>query len=734
VVKVENPDGSVTIQIGDVSHETKPDRGFYENLAQDIDKSELSRIAEEIWTGVQEDDRSRSEWLDNRTKVLKLLGLKIEAPRGDVSSSAPLEGMSSFRHPLLLEAVLRGQANARGELLPAGGPVKVRSFGEEDEETMGLANDLESDLNYDLTVAQSHYYPDTDQMLFSVYSNGCAFKKVYHCPIRNRPVSESVDASDLIVSNATTDLKNCKRVTHVIKMRQATLRRMQIAGAYRDISITRPPAQQPTTPIEREKADIQGVKDQPQRPEDQDYTIYESYVELDLKGYEHKDDGKVTGLAVPYRITMEKETKEILEIRRHWDEDDKMCLSKTTFVKYPYVRGLGFYDIGLGHILGNTTVALTAMTREAIDLGMFSNFPGFLYTETVARQLTNEMRVPPGGGLKVQTGGQPLSNHVMPLPYKSLDSGFLGVIQAISTDGQRLGGVAEIQVGEGRADVPVGTTIALIEQATKVESAVHKRQHAAQAEEFGILKELFREDPDALTRTNPRSKLAKRFKDLPEKERRQKIIEALDNSDLVPVGDPNTPTRLHRVMLVQAVKQLQAGSPDLYDGRKVDSWALQTIGIGDPESIFNQQPPQQQPDPKLLAIQAKQQSESQSSAVQLQEVQLKQATSAAQIQDRAAERASRERIEEMKLEIEKIRLQIEGMVHRDDHQVAVANTVSERQMHQESLAADQAKHLQGLHVDNAQHLQGLHSEHIKHQNQLANDRELARLQAQRKSE
>lgn len=586
---VEMDDGGVTI---DFSPDAAKDKksSFGENLADKIEEGELARIAQELLLGIQEDDRSRSDWLETRAKGIRLLGLKVEDPKSSVDSSVALEGMSTVRHPILLEAVLRFQANARGELLPAAGPIKVADKILETGDNDELAESLESDLNYYLTTTASEYYPDTDRLLFYVGFGGCGFKKVYNCPIRQRPVSESVDAKDLIVSDAATDMRNSRRVTHQILMKPSTLRRMQLAGAYRDVALGTP---NPGTKnaVDQEIANTQGILPTTAiREDDRDYTIYECYCELDIKGYEDKNRGSTTGLALPYRVVIDKDSQRVLEIRRNWIEDDEAKLAKVPFVKYSFVPTFGFYDIGLVHILGNTTNALTAAWREMLDAGMFANFPGFLYAKIAGRQNTNEFRVPPGGGAPIETNGMPIGQAIMPLPYKDIGPAFAQFVDNVAQTGQRVGGTAEIQIGEGRQDAPVGTTLALIEQATKIMDAVHKRLHAAQAEEFQLLKECFRENPESFIRSVKGSLNWDA----------DKFVSALDDASLVPMADPNTPSHMHRLMKAMALKQLQGANPTLYNARAVDERVLRMIGMDDAESLMVPANAPQPPNPAVL--------------------------------------------------------------------------------------------------------------------------------------
>lgn len=581
---VETDDGDVIIDLnpkpagfGEANSDADD---FNANLAELIDDSELNRISEDQLRGIQFDETSRNEWVETRAQGIRILGTTIEAPRSSIDTTSALEGMSNVRHPLLLEAVLRFQANARGELLPSDGPVKVADKLEETGASNDLAEQLEEDMNYYLTAIATEYYPDTDRLLFMVGFGGCMFKKVYNCPIRQRPVSESVDANDLIVSNAATDMRNSGRVTQRIIMRPSTLRRMQLAGAYRDIPLITPTGVTPNA-VDRQIADSQGVQPVAQQTEDRDHTIYECYCELDIQGFEHQDeDGMLTGLPLPYRVVIDKDSRQVLEIRRNWREEDKSCLAKLPFVKYSYVPGLGFYDLGLLHILGNTANALTAAWRELLDAGMFANFPGFLYSKLLGRQNTNEFRVPPGGGVPIETNGMPIGEAVMPLPYKDVSTAFAQFVDQIAQQGQRLGGTAEIKVAEGRQDAPVGTTLALIEQAGKVEGAVHKRLCAAQAEEFQMLKECFRDNPQSFVR----AMAMKGNTDWSE----DKFLAALNDSSLVPMADPNTPSHMHRMMKAVGLVQLNE-SPSfqgLMDPAKLLKRITNMMGVSDIDSLL----------------------------------------------------------------------------------------------------------------------------------------------------
>lgn len=617
IISIEHDDGSITISLdGNPLEEGEggDDNEWFGNLVDKIDEGELSRISGDLFRGIDDDLMSRKDWIETRAQGVKLLGLKIEVPAiTGATDGAPVEGMSRVRHPLLLEAVLRFQANSRSELLPTDGPVKIRNDNnnatlQEDQ----MANALERDLNHYLTSTATEYYPDTDRMLLMLGFGGTAFKKVYYCPLRNRPVSETVDADDLIVSNDATDLSNARRITHRIMMRPSIVKRMQILGVYRDVNLGTPSMRR-LDPLQREERDQQGISSESTNPVDRDHEIYECYCELDIKGFEHKHKGKVSGLEIPYRVTVDVSSKEILSIVRNYSEEtEDLPVAKRNFVKYTFVPGFGFYDIGLLHILGNTTNAITAAWRELLDAGMYSNFPGFLMADTGARQNTNIFRVPPGGGALIKTGGMPISQAVMPLPYQPPSQALMQLVGDMAQTGARIGGTSEMQVGEGRADAPVGTTIAMIEQATKVLNAVHKRLHAAQAEEFRLLCECFRENPESFWQRN--------FKPTMQWDQ-QMFLKALDDFDLTPQADPNTASHGQRIMKITALKQLQQANPSMYDPIAIDIAALQAIGWSNPSQFMAPANAQSRPPPELLQAQAKIKNDEMNSQARMMEAQ-----------------------------------------------------------------------------------------------------------------
>ena len=595
ILRIEHPDGSITVSLDGKpidEAESRGPKGWFDNLAEDISDLELSRISSELLRGVEDDLETRQEWIEDRAQGIKLLGLKVEIPNlAGASDGAPVEGMSRVRHPLLLEAVLRFQANARSEMLPTDGPVKIRddsngSTAEQDQ----LADALEKDFNHYLTSTATEYYPDTDRMLLLLGFGGTAFKKVYFCPLRNRPVSETVDADDLIVSNNASDLQNARRITHRVSMKPSTVKRLQIMGVYRDTELSQAAAPK-LDAVKEEKDAQQGISSETKNPDDRDREIYEIYCELDIVGYEHKYKGKISGLEVPYRVTIDVSSKQILSIVRNYDKnDEELPDPRANFVKYTFVPGFGFYDIGLLHILGNTTNAITAAWRELLDAGMYSNFPGFLFADTGARQNTNIFRVPPGGGAPVKTGGMPINQAIMPLPYKEPSPALMSLVNDIATTGMRIGGTSEQQVGEGRADAPVGTTLAMIEQAAKVLNSVHKRMHASQAEEFRLLARCFRENPNSFWQRNK----------TPAYTWDEKVfLKALEDNELSPQADPNTASAAQRMMKLAALKQLQASNPTMYDPIAIDRACIQALGFSNPDQFMAPPSAQAAPPPEM---------------------------------------------------------------------------------------------------------------------------------------
>lgn len=619
-VTTYHDDGSVEINTdpnaANENDEPIIETDFTDNLAVHMSETDRATLGASIYEGVQNDIKTREDFTEIFSKGIDLLGLKYEA----ASSQASAEGtVSRFYHPLLLETTVKYQANFIAEMLPASGPVKVRDDQPEDPQKAPpnpnnptemiqaqqeknrdvIAEAFEKDFNHYLTVTATEFYPDTDRMAFVQGFCGNGFKKQFHCPIRKRPVSESIPPQSLIVSNNAIDLHNALRVTHESKVAAATLRRMQLNDTYLDIPIAMP---QPTTSkIEQKVGSVEGVDKTPQLPSDYEHTMYETMVDIDLRGFEHRINkkkeydpkGTVSGLPLPYIVTLERDSQSVLSVRRNWKENDKEFKKRVNIVHYPLIPGLGFLAYGFIHLLGNTTRALTASTRLLIDAGQFSCFPGFLMAKGGSKQTSNDMRVSPGTGKEIDTMGKPIGDVVMKLPYNPPAPALMELVKQAAEDGMRLGGAAQIPVGEGRVDVPVGTMLMAIEQTTKVMGAVHKRNHQAFAQELKNLRDLFAEDPTALSRlaTKPA--------------RQWEVAEEFQDKDLVPASDPNVPSQMHRIMIATALVQAagtQVGM-QIYDQMAVHERAWRVIGVTDTGSLFKP-PNQNQPDPEAQQQQA----------------------------------------------------------------------------------------------------------------------------------
>jgi hypothetical protein len=603
VVQIDLTDGGVMVNFGQQPVASGDADDHDENLALHMPEGELSGISNDLLRLITDDRMRQEERLKDVVKGIELLGIRLEDPHPEPST----EGISVVRHPLLLEAVLRFQANARGEMLPADGPVKVVNEGDQIKIIDEQANALETDMNHYLTSGAPEYYPDTDRMFFSLGHGGEAYKKVYFHPIKRRPVSETVDRKDLILSEGAVSIEACGRVTHRSRMKPSDVRRMQLAGIWRDVALTSTTYSISPNIVDVELATVSGVQPKSTMdPVEQDREIYECYCELDLPGFEHKEGGDQSGLPLPYRVTIDRDSRQILEIRRWWEEGDESYTRKEVFVEYVFVPAFPGVNLGLLHILGNASRALTAAWRIALDNGMLANFPGGVMARSTGKQQTTSIRVGPGQVAPLDVDGVPLKEAFLPLPYRDVTGGFMQMIQMVEATSQRVGGTAETATGEGRSDAPVGTTIAMIEQATKVLNAVHKRMHQAQAKEFALLADLFKRDPESLWRSNRNPNFQRD---------RALLQEALENYNIVPRADPNCASQTLRIQKAIALKQLAQQNPQLYNMQEVDRRILEMVNIEDVDSLWNQTPPQMpQPDPiqmqeaqaKMMTAQAKQ--------------------------------------------------------------------------------------------------------------------------------
>ncbi len=654
------PDGSSII--GGVDPKVKAETDdFNENLAEILGIQICQSIAEDLLEGIEADVFTRREMVESYVKGIDLLGLKMK----DRTGTMQRKNVSTVNHPVLLESIVKFQSGARAELLPAAGPVKVKVDIDSNDELDETAEALEQDLNHYLTTTATEYYPDTDRGLFRLGFGGTIFKKVYPCPLRNRPVSECVYYPDLIVSEEATDLENALRVTHKVMMNPGDVKRRMLAGYWVDTSLGTPsPA---IDPIDKKVGSVEGITKVTTRAKDQQHTIYECYSEIDISAFDpsYKEKDAPEELPLPYRITMDKDARKILEIRRGWKDGDKQFKKKLPFVMYGLIPGMGFSCYGYLHLLGNQTKALTAIWRILIDSGIFSSAPAGVRVKGT-RQTTNEINPGPGEWAEIDTGPMDdIRKALMPLPYKEPSPVFIQLSEIITQDAQRMAGAVEMEVGEGRSNVPVGTVMAMIEQQTQVMAAVHKRLHSAQAQEFKLLKELFAENPEALWKNNPNPK-------------RKWAADEFTNLSVVPASDPNIPAQVHRIMQSTALMTLAAQNPDMYNKLEVHKRALRTIGISDFDELLNENAGQQgpQPDPKAMAHIADTQSKQAELQMKAQQIQAglqkeaadnqsKQQNMMIEAQQRDADRKSEENIALLHLATERLKIQSKHIIEEN---------------------------------------------------------------------
>lgn len=705
--EIDTDDGGVVIQFGGAldADEDEPEdpKKFYANLADKIgDAMQLGTIADELLEQIDADDASRKSRLDTRARGIGLLGLQLEQVKSGVgdASAASDGGESVVVNPLLLEGCLKAWANAQAELLPAEGPCKVDHEGDDNTaQTDELADEFERGMNFYLTDTASEYGPDTSGMLlWGTILGGGGFKKVAVSPELRRPASLSVDEKDLIVSDTEKDFRSCARITHVITMRPSVLKRLQMRGFYRDFPLA------PSTPPEvnavtNRIADIQGTQASRQdRPEDTPYTLYETQCELNLPQFAPKAFAE-RGIPLPYLVTIEKDSRVVLSIRRDWKPEDEDCERKAMWVKYPYIPGPGFYGTGLLNVVGNSSAAMTAAWRLALDAGMYANMPGGLMSDLATRQKSNTFRPAPGEFPSIQTNGRDIREMIMALPYHDVTPGLMTLIDKITEQSKSTAGAVEIPMKEGIANIPVGTMLAYIEQASQLLAAAHKGMHRAQSEELKMLADLFREDPESFWKGN---KKAKRFWN------EQKLFQALETYSLVPKSDPNTPSHIHRLMKVTALVQLMQipqFAPFLSVPGILDR--VLTAMREDPTGIrINPPPPPPTPSPEQLTAQSK----LMDSTTKAKDVQVKALKAVTDAQNREKELDGEERVETLKLAQTSI-------AHAADNKKAAADGAHKAATH--GLAVAQAAHDMVL----GEREQGLAEQQHAHEKQVHADQQ-----------
>jgi hypothetical protein len=548
-----DPDIEILLSEGEIDSENED---FDANLAESMSESELSGIADDIDELVTADINSRKDWADAYVKGLEVLGLKYE------QRTEPWDGACGVFSTVLTEAAIRFQAETIMETFPAQGPVKTQIIGEIDEIKEEAADRVRDDMNYQLTEKMTEYRSEHERMLFSLGLAGAAFKKVYFDPSLDRQVSLYVSAEDLIMPYGASNLQTAERVTHMMRKTKNEIRKLQVAGFYRDVELGDPV--NVATDIEKKKADEQGYS----ITDDDRYQTCEVHIDYDLPGYEDPDE-----IALPYIITYERGTQKILAIRRNWNPDDQKRLKRQHFVQYNYIPGFGVYGMGLIHIIGGYARAGTSLIRQLVDAGTLSNLPGGLKTRGL-RIKGDDTPISPGEFRDVDIPSGALKDNVMPLPYKEPSMVLSGLLDKITEEGRRLGAISDMNISDMSANAPVGTTLALLERTLKTMSAVQARVHFSMKEEFKLLKNIIRDyTPPEYSYT-------------PDFTSDRKVKQAdYDMVDIIPVSDPNSSTMAQRIMQYQAVIQLASTAPQIYNLPNLHRQMIEILGIKNGEDL-----------------------------------------------------------------------------------------------------------------------------------------------------
>ena len=555
-IEIEDPE-EVTIKAGGMEIEIDPDEmddGFNENLAEEMNDDLLQNLASDLLEDYEGDLSARRDWLDTYVEGLDLLGLKLE------DRSEPWEGACNVYHPLMTEALVKFQAETMTETFPASGPVKTQIIGKLTKEKEEAADRVKEDMNYQLTEKMVEYRPEHERMLWGLGLAGNAFKKVYYDPSLERQVSMYIPAEDLVVPYGASSLETAERVTHVMRKTKNDLRKLQVAGFYRDVDLGEP--SHDLEEVEKKIAEKMGFN----ATTDNRFKILEMHVDLDLEGYEDEEDGEQTGIALPYVVTIERSTQTILSIRRNWNPDDDTKQKRQHFVHYGYVPGFGFYCFGLIHLIGAFAKSGTMLLRQLVDAGTLSNLPGGFKTRGL-RIKGDETPIAPAEFRDVDVPSGTIRDNILPLPYKEPSQVLNQLMNQIVDEGRRFASAADLKVSDMSANAPVGTTLAILERTLKVMSAVQSRVHYAMRQEFKLIKNIIRDytddeysyDPDEGTPSIKKSDY--------------------DIVEVIPVSDPNAATMSQKVVQYQAVMQMAQSNPDIYDMVELNRQMLDVLGV-----------------------------------------------------------------------------------------------------------------------------------------------------------
>jgi hypothetical protein len=575
-IEVENPD-SMTISAGGVTIELEPEDelsdDFDANLAEEMDEGALATVGSDLMELVTADIDSRKDWADTFVKGLEVLGLKYE------ERTEPWSGACGVYSTVLTEAAIRFQSESIMETFPAQGPVKTQIIGAINKLKEEAAVRVREDMNYKLTEEMPEYRPEHERMLFSLGLAGSAFKKVYKDPALGRQVSIFIPAEDVIVPYGTSNLKVAERVTHIMRKTKNEIRKLQVSGFYRDIDLGDPI--NVLTDIEKKKADQQGYK----ASDDDRYQLLEVHVDMEIEGYEDKDeDGEETGIALPYVITVERGTNEVLAIRRNWEQQDPLKIRRQHFVDYCYIPGFGFYGLGLIHIIGGYARAGTSIIRQLVDAGTLSNLPGGLKARGM-RIKGDDTPIQPGEFRDVDVPSGAIKDNVMTLPYKEPSQVLAALLDKITEEGRRLGAISDMNISDMSANAPVGTTLALLERTLKTMSAVQARVHYSMKQEFKLLKEIIRDHTPQQYDYDPI-----------EGDRKAKQSD-YDQVEVIPVSDPNSSTMAQRIMQYQAVMQLAAQAPQIYNLPQLHRQMIEVLGVTNADKLVPTEDDQTPKDP-----------------------------------------------------------------------------------------------------------------------------------------
>jgi hypothetical protein len=575
-IEIEDPE-AVEIGIDGMPilrlEEAEPsDKDFDANLAEYMSEDTLQSLASDLIGDFDDDISSRKDWMQTYVDGIQLLGMTIE------ERAEPWEGACGVYHPLMSEALVRFQAETIMETFPAAGPVKTVIVGKETQDKKDAAERVRDDMNHQLTDVMHEFRPEHERMLWGLGLSGNAFKKVYYDPSIGRQVSMFVPAEDLVVPYGATDLASAPRVTHVMRKTPNEVRKLQHAGFWRDIDLPEPVDS--FDEVEKKIAEKMGFR----ATTDDRYKILEMQVDLDLPGYEDEEDGKPTGIALPYIVTIDKANSAILAIRRNWRPEDEHKKKRAHFVHYGYIPGFGFYCFGLIHLIGAFAKSGTSILRQLVDAGSLANLPGGFKTRGL-RIKGDDTPIAPGEFRDVDVPSGTMRDNVMPLPYKEPSMVLAGLMDKIIEEGRRFANATDLQISDMSAQAPVGTTLAILERTLKVMSAVQARIHYSFKEELKLLRDIIRDyTPDTYTyepvEGSPRAKKSD-----------------YDNVDVIPVSDPNAATMAQKITQYQAVLQLAQGAPQIYNLPKLHRQMLDVLGIKNAQQLVKLPEDQKPEDP-----------------------------------------------------------------------------------------------------------------------------------------